>query len=140
MRFVGFDPGGDGQFGWCVIAGAAWPLSLILSGCANNAAAAVCAVLEVLGASREIDGVGIDSPLFWAPSGRRRVDFIVREAIKEAGAPNAGGTVQQVNSPRGACITQGVVPLRHCSRAAPHKKGWMAYGLELLRFRVSRYG
>jgi|SRR5712691_8806727 len=97
MRFVGLDPGGDGQFGWCVIAGSARPLSLIRSGCASDAAVAVRDVLGVLGPSPQIDGVGIDSPLFWAPSGRRRVDFVVREAIKAAGAPNAGGTVQQVN-------------------------------------------
>lgn len=119
MRFVGLDPGGDGQFGWCVIAGSARPLSLIRSGCASDAAVAVRDVLGVLGPSPQIDGVGIDSPLFWAPSGRRRVDFVVREAIKAAGAPNAGGTVQQVNSLRGACVTQGVVAVHLLRRAVP---------------------
>ncbi len=80
---------------------------------------AVRDVLEVLGPSPQIDGVGIDSPLFFAPSGKRRVDFVVREAIKAAGAPNAGGTVQQVNSLRGACIAQGVVAAHLLRRAVP---------------------
>lgn len=109
MRFVGFDPGGDKQFGWCVIEGAARPFSLVHSGCVSDAAAAVEAVVRVAGVEGRIDGVGIDSPLYWTPTGRRRVDRIVREAIKAAGAPTAGGTVQQVNSLRGACLTQGVV-------------------------------
>ena len=119
MRFVGFDPGGDKQFGWCVIEGATRPLSLVHSGCVNDAAAAVDAVVRAVGDRSRIDGVGIDGPLFWTPSGRRRVDWVVREAIKSAGAPNAGGTVQQVNSLRGACSTQGVVAAHLLRRAVP---------------------
>jgi len=119
MRFVGFDPGGEEQFGWCVIEGTTRPLSLVQSGRVSDAAAAVDAVLQVVGVPSRIDGTGIDSPLFWAPSGRRRVDWIVREAIKSAGAPNAGGTVQQVNSLRGACITQGVVAAHLLRREVP---------------------
>ena len=118
-RFVGLDPGGDGQFGWCVVAGSGWPLSLVQSGCASDAAAAVRSVLGVLGPSPEIQGVGIDSPLFWTPSGTRRGDCTVREAIKEAGAPNAGGTVQHVNSLRGACLAQGVVAAHLLRQAIP---------------------
>lgn len=109
MHFVGLDPGGDGQFGWCVVAGSELPLSVIQAGCTGDAGAAVKSVLEVLGPSPQAHGAGIDSPLFWTPSGKRRVDCIVREAIKEVGAPNAGGTVQHVNSLRGACLAQGVV-------------------------------
>jgi predicted nuclease with RNAse H fold len=119
MRFVGFDPGGDKRFRWCVVEGARRPLSVIRSGCVSDAAAAVEAVLRAVGAPFRIDGVGIDSPLFWVPSGRRRVDSIVREAIKSTGAPNAGGTVQQVNSLRGACITQGVVAAHLIRRVIP---------------------
>src|SRR5262249_33766894 len=98
MRFVGLDPGGDGQFGWCVLIGARLPLSIVQSGCSADADGAVGSLLDVIGVSADIHGVGIDSPLFWTPSGARRVDRIVREAIKKAGAPNAGGTVQHVNS------------------------------------------
>jgi hypothetical protein len=82
MRLVGFDPGGDEQFGWCVIEGTTRPLSLVHSGCVSDAAAAVDAVVRAVGVRSRIDGVGIDGPLFWTPSGRRRVDWIVREAIK----------------------------------------------------------
>lgn len=119
MRFVGLDPGGYRQFGWCVIEGSALPLSLIRSGCSNDAEKAVHDVLEIFGPLPQIGGIGIDSPLFWTPSGRRHVDFVVREAIKAAGAPNVGGTVQQVNSLRGACITQGVVAAHLLRRAVP---------------------
>lgn len=45
--------------------------------------------------------------------------FRGRSPIKSAGAPNAGGTVQQVNSLRGACITQGVVAAHLLRRAVP---------------------
>jgi hypothetical protein len=119
MRFVGLDPGGDGRFGWCVVEGSGPPLSLVQSGCTGDAAAAVQSVLGVLGPSREIHGVGIDSPLFWTPSGTRRVDCLVREAIKGADAPNVGGTVQHVNSLRGACLTQGVVAAHLLRQAVP---------------------
>jgi len=119
MRFVGLDPGGAGQFGWCVVAGSGPPLCLVQSGCTGDAAAAVRSVLGVLDPSREIHGVGIDSPLFWTPSGTRRVDCAVREAIKGAGAPNVGGTVQHVNSLRGGCITRGVVAAHLLRQAVP---------------------
>jgi hypothetical protein len=35
--------------------------------------------------------------------------LLVREAIRKAGARNAGGTVQDVNSLRGACVVQGIL-------------------------------
>jgi predicted nuclease with RNAse H fold len=119
MRFIGFDPGGDKKFGWSVIEGATRPFAVVQLGRVSDAAAAVDAVVRAVGAGSRIDGVGIDSPLFWTPSGKRRVDRIVREAIKSAGAPNAGGTVQQVNSLRGACLTQGVVAACLLRRAFP---------------------
>jgi len=52
---------------------------------------------------------GIDAPLFWSRTGARNADIVVRRAIREAGAPNAGGTVQDVNSLRGACLAQGML-------------------------------
>ena len=38
MRFVLLDPGGAGQFGWSVVAGSGWRLSLVWSGCARSGA------------------------------------------------------------------------------------------------------
>lgn len=107
------------QFGWCVLEGAARPFCLVHSGCVSDAAAAVEAVVRVGGVEPRIDGVGIDSPLYWTPSGRRRVDRIVRGALKSAGAPTAGGTVQQVNSLRGACLAQRVVAAHLLRGAVP---------------------
>ena len=110
VRFIGLDPGGKDQFGWSVVeCEAAIPLAVTTSGLASNAKQAVEGVRHALGANGSVDGAGIDSPLFWVPGGERHVDRIVREAIKRAGARNAGGTVQQVNSLRGACVTQGVL-------------------------------
>lgn len=111
MIFVGLDPAGKRKFGWAVLAGAGPPLSVLASGCVDHAAAAIDAVQRLVEdvPKAEVAGVGIDSPLFWTPSGHRHADSAVRRAMKSEGAPNLGGTVQEVNSLRGACVTQGVV-------------------------------
>jgi hypothetical protein len=141
MLFVGLDPGGDGQFGWGVVAGSACPLALVHSGCARDAASVVGALQEAIGSSGVVQGVGIDSPLFWTPTGARRVDRIVREAIKEAGARNAGGTVQHVNSLRGACLTQGVVAAHLLRQAMPGVRITEAHPKALLwLIKVARHG
>lgn len=57
----------------------------------------------------EIAGVGIDSPLYWASEGDRRADKLIRSEMKRLGAKHVGGTVQQVNSLRGACLVQGIM-------------------------------
>ena len=120
MYLAGLDPGGDGRFGWCIVSGPELPLEVVRAGCAAHAAAAVESLLDALGPSAHLHGAGIDSPLFWTPSGNRRVDTLVREAIKRAGARNAGGTVQHVNSLRGACLTQGVVAAHLLRRKFPN--------------------
>jgi len=119
MRFIGLDPGGKKHFGWCVLEGRTLPLTLAKFGCVSDAAAAVDAVLRVVGDAARIDGVGIDSPLFWAPAAKRRVDSLVREAITSIGPPSAGGTVQEVNSLRGACLVQGMMAAHLIRRALP---------------------
>ncbi|RJR32320.1 MAG: DUF429 domain-containing protein [Desulfobacteraceae bacterium] len=119
MRFIGLDPGGDGQFGWCVAEGTAWPLSLVSHGCVRDAATAIQSLLERLGPLEDVNAVGIDSPMFWTPSGSRLVDEIVRKAIRKAGAPNVGGTVQHINSLRGACLIQGMVAAYLLRKAFP---------------------
>lgn len=117
MLMVGFDPGGRKQFGWCVLEGTGdLPLGLLNSGVVDSAADALAAAKAVVGL-RCPEAVGIDSPLFWVPKGDRRADSVVREAVKRAGSKHAGGTVQQVNSLRGACIAQGVLAA-HLSRAS----------------------
>jgi len=107
---LGLDPGGNGNFGWCVVLDASdLPRSAVASGLSNNADLAVSAALSVIPADGHIRAVGIDAPLFWSRSGSRNADLTVRAAIREAGAPHATGTVQDVNSLRGACLVQGML-------------------------------
>ena len=52
-------------------------------------------------------------PLFWGKKGNRAVDSAVRCALKRTEFPTPSGTVQQVNSLRGACLVQGVLLARY---------------------------
>jgi len=110
MWLAGFDPGGEGQFGWCVAeASTELPLSLRKAGVASNAAEAVNCVLQEIPPLATLTAAGIDSPLFWLPSGDRNADRVIRNEIKKLGASAPSGTVQHVNSLRGACLVQGVL-------------------------------
>lgn len=111
MEFlIGLDPGGKGRFGWCVVADTHdLPCSAVASNLANNADEAVSAAIAAIPAGGQIRCAGIDSPLFWPVSGSRDADLAVRAAIRKAGARHAAGTVQDVNSLRGACLVQGVM-------------------------------
>ena len=105
---LGFDPGGKGSFGWCVAYdNSVLPLQIVASGVSNHAASAVATCLSALPAAHDVLAAGIDAPLMWSRSGRRSADVRVRNAIRKAGAPHVGGTVQEVNSLRGACLVQG---------------------------------
>lgn len=110
MVVLGFDPGGEKQFGWCVAKTTASALlSLSASGTASHAAEAIEDALSNIAGIDEVVAAGIDSPLFWVANGDRKADVVVRDGIRQLGAPNAGGTVQNVNSLRGACLVQGVL-------------------------------
>lgn len=109
MVILGFDPGGQKQFGWCVARVTSGTLSLEDTGTASCAAEAVGAAIERVPLMEEVAAAGIDSPLFWVASGDRNADRVVRNAIKKLGARNSGGTVQHVNSLRGACLVQGAL-------------------------------
>lgn len=106
---IGLDPGGEGAFGWAIVEHAAsLPLSIVATGCSSSAAEAVAAVThEVRG--EVVAAAAIDTPLFWSRTGDRAADKSVRGGIRRAGAKTPGGTVQHVNSLRGACLVQGVV-------------------------------
>jgi hypothetical protein len=103
--YVGFDPGGIGRFGWSVLSGNAFPLKLKGCGVADHAQGACRAAIECAGS--QIEGVGVDAPLFWNPAGDRLVDQTVRLAIKRRGSHSA--TVGAVNSLQGACLIQGIL-------------------------------
>jgi hypothetical protein len=103
--FLGFDPGGAGAFGWCVAAGTNLPLEVVARGVGRHAEHAYESARAAAG--KKVDGVGIDAPLFWRSNGDRHVDQLVRTEIIALGAK--GGTVNSVNSMRGACLIQGML-------------------------------
>ena len=116
--YLGFDPGGKKRveksvlrgFGWAVCSLTGDVLHVLKTGLVNNAKEAIEAVTETLKTSKgSVVGAGIDAPLFWTESGECDVDKHIRCAIKERGAPSPGGTVQSINSLRGACLVQGVL-------------------------------
>lgn len=108
--FLGFDPGGEDGFGWCLLQDAPRPpLTIRVAGISNNAETAFAAATSRLPSGSAVVAAGIDSPMFWSPRGDRRADRTVRASVAATGAPSPGGTVQSVNSLRGACITQGVM-------------------------------
>ncbi len=104
--YIGFDPGGAGAFGWAAASGAQFPLRLVARRIANHAHEAVHSVLVAAGQS-PVTAAGIDAPLFWHDQGDRTVDQRLRNAIIQLGAH--GGTVNSVNSMRGACLIQGMM-------------------------------
>ena len=105
--FVGFDPGGEKKFGWAICSSEGSRLQILQTGKADHAEGALGAVKAAIPYRAKIIGAGIDAPLFWVANGSRNADFLVRNAIKKLGAKTPGGTVQQVNSLRGACLVQG---------------------------------
>jgi hypothetical protein len=117
---LGFDPGGEKRFGWCVAqATNKGHLQLRDSGSANHAAGAVMAALSKTGTVGRVEAAGIDSPLFWIADGDRKVDKSIRSAMRRLGAPHVDGTVQRVNSLRGACLIQGVMTAHLLRRELP---------------------
>lgn len=105
--YVGFDPGGEGRFGWAMCSPEGERLRILHTGNADHAQNALLAVQSRLPSQITITGAGIDAPLFWVSDGRRYSDHLVRNAIKKLGSKSPGGTVQQLNSLRGACLVQG---------------------------------
>ncbi len=114
---VGLDPGGVGAFGWCVVEdGPNAPLRVRGSDVADDAVGALEGVNRAIG-DDAIAAAGIDAPLLWVPSGDRRVDGYLREAICRIGA--SSGTVNHVNSLRGACLAQGMLAAMLLRRTNP---------------------
>lgn len=111
MRILlGLDPGGSGNFGWCLTADSeGMPLEPIASGLADNSHMAITHALAAMPGTGVLAAAGIDAPLFWSRIGSRNADVQVRRAIRLAGAPHASGTVQDMNSLKGACLAQGLL-------------------------------
>ena len=139
---LGFDPGGVGNFGWSVCRVDGNDLQRPLeTGLANDAEDALQQVKKVVGFSDppgrpQVLAAGIDAPLFWGKKGNRTIDGIVRCALKRTEFPTPSGTVQQVNSLRGACLVQGVLLveyLRDWQRGLPITETHPKALLHLLR-------
>jgi len=120
MVILGFDPGGVRRFGWCVAqAKHDGKLQLRASGIESHAAGALKAALMKAANFGRIAAAGIDSPLLWVADGDRKADKAIRSAMKQVGATNVGGTIQQVNSLRGACLSQGLMVAHLLRRELP---------------------
>lgn len=107
---IGLDPGGNHNFGWCIAADSeTLPLPILATGCANDAHSAVTAAIAAIPEKGRPVAAGIDAPLFWSRSGTRNADSLVRAAYANSGALHSSGTVQNINSLRGACLVQGLL-------------------------------
>jgi len=97
--WFGADPGGDGCFGIAIL----FSDGRLYSSCVSSAAEAVDVFL---GCDCNPVAIGVDAPLWWSagPGGGRRADKWLRETYRIA-----SGTVQSVNSLRGAALAQGAL-------------------------------
>jgi hypothetical protein len=118
--YIGFDPGGNDNFGWAVCLSEGKLLRVIDAGLAGQAKAAVNQAISAFPKYGNLVGAGIDAPLFWTEDGCRHVDELVRHAIQMLGARFSGGTVQHVNSLRGACLVQGILTAKLLHDHLPH--------------------
>lgn len=120
---LGFDPGGaeGNHFGWAVLrCKSIPPLEVIDVGQCSNARDAVQAALSVADRqSSRIAAAAIDAPLAWVPHEGRQVDQRVRRQVAEASCPEPAGTVQHVNSLRGACLVGGIMAAVELRRRIP---------------------
>ena len=107
MIVAGFDPGGRGKFGWCVLRTNPFDDALnerdVTVGTAEHAISARDAVIQVLG-GEIAEGAGIDAPLFWQTSGR--------EIDRKLHALH-------LNSLRGGCLVQGLLVGRELKAMFP---------------------
>ena len=107
---LGFDPGGEDHFGWSICETAGGELQApATTGLANNAWDAIDRVKKALPNDPTVLAAGIDAPLFWSKNVDRKVDVVLRQALRNTKFPASklSGTVQTVNSLQGACVVQG---------------------------------
>ena len=121
---LGFDPGGSegrGRFAWAVAEKTeGLPVRIVATGTKAHAQAAVEAAFGHVASSDRVIAVGIDSPMYWTPTGEREADQKLRNILGERGAGSmAGGTVQHPNSLRGACVVQGPIAAVLVCRRCP---------------------
>jgi hypothetical protein len=116
---LGFDPGGEGRFGWAVCTDLDDGLNVVTTGLADHAKGAMNEALNALPKRGLVVGAGIDAPMYWVTDKYRESDILVRKAISHLGAKSPGGTVQHFNSLRGACVIQGLLISKLLRRLYP---------------------
>ncbi len=116
---LGFDPGGQGKFGWAVCIDKNDGLNVLAAGTADHAEGAMEESLRVIPKVASVVAAGIDAPMFWSIDGYREADHRVRRGIATLGSSSPGGTVQNFNSLRGACVIQGLLILNLLRRSFP---------------------
>lgn len=109
--FLGFDPGGKNAFGWCVCKEVGDGLERLAFDLADHAEDAVTQVNRAIESCSNvrIPAAGIDAPLLvHRRKGNRSIDQNLRDALTRKRFPGSvSGTVQEVNSLRGAATLQG---------------------------------
>ena len=118
---LGFDPGGEGNFGWSICpvvnGGLAEPLQ---TGLANHALHAAQTVQAALPNNANILAAGIDGPLLWSNAGNRDVDQQLRNALNALNNnPFPIPRVIALNALWGAVTVQGVLVAHHLAAAWP---------------------
>jgi hypothetical protein len=130
MVLLGFDPGGINNFGWATLhVDKVGGIVSLVTGVVSNAPEAISNAAK--NTTFAPAGVGIDAPLFWVQEGDRRVDSYLRLRVREAGGHN--GTVNSVNSLRGACLVQGIIAARLIATSWPTTLITEAHPKALLR-------
>ena len=104
---LGFDPGGPEGFGWsiCEVFG-----DIVLparGGAASHVAEVMDKVVNYIHREANIMGIGIAAPLFWSPTGTRRVDGIIREALTASGHPAPSDAIPELGEANGERLVQG---------------------------------
>ena len=104
---LGFDPGGRGKFGWSICTVGGGKLCILRTGVASHAKEVMERVSAALPGNARVLAAGIDAPMFWSGTGNRKVDRIIRDALRKRGCPTK--SVLEVNALWGAVLVQGVL-------------------------------
>ncbi len=113
--FLGFDPGGEGKFGWSICREDGCKLRVLKTDAANNAKEVMAAVEQALAdcqlPTESVLGIGIDAPMFWSETGNRKIDDTIRKEVNKAPQTHREKKprVLAVNSLWGGVLVQGVL-------------------------------
>ena len=122
---LGFDPGGKGNFGWCVCQADGDELQVRQTCVANDAQDAIRQVKSAIKSlvspgNPKVLAAGIDAPMFWSATGNREIDGTIREELKKRNSSKEkGAKVLAVNSLWGSVLAQGVLLGKYLHKTYP---------------------